>query len=121
KKELLSAGLDGLRKISQKAQDSHIADGLMGEAYQRMGDVFQSIGNYGEARQQYEHAHPIFVKLAQANPSDDGQRLILAKALDKLGDVGVLEGDHDAARKHYTESLRLREALSASGANNIIA
>src|SRR5262249_21377359 len=71
KQELLQTGLDGLRQVAKSAQGSHAIDAMMAEAYERMGDVFQSVGEHAEARQQYEQSHVIRSALARTDPDQD--------------------------------------------------
>ena len=47
----------------------------MAEAYERMGDVFQNVGEHVEARQQYEQAHPIRLALAKSDDRDEAQAI----------------------------------------------
>src|SRR5262249_26329232 len=113
KQDLLRAGLDGLAKVvAESEQSKQGADSMMGEAHQRMGDIFLSLGQYAEARQQYEVSHAIRQELIKTAPGEDEAQRNLALSLHKLGDISLLEGNKDLARQHYGEALKLREALA---------
>ena len=111
KQDLLQTGIDGLKRVAKSAQGSHTTDAMMAEAYERMGDVFQSVGEHAEARQQYEQAHPIRLALAKTDPDQDAAQRNLAKSFSNLGDITYLLGDRPLSQQHYREALRLRQAL----------
>jgi eukaryotic-like serine/threonine-protein kinase len=112
RQELLQIGMDGLRKVAKSAETAHAGDGMMAEAHQRMGDVFQSVGQHAEARQQYEQSHAIRLSLATTDPDRAAAQRNLALSFSKLGDISKLEGNTALARQHYSEALRIREAIS---------
>jgi eukaryotic-like serine/threonine-protein kinase len=116
--DLLRTGLEGLRKVAASAQSSRNADGMMAEAHQRMGDVFQSVGQQAEARQQYEESHKIRLVLAETNPAPPDAQRNLAWSFVKLGDINFLAGEHEQARQQYGEALKIREALVAENREN---
>jgi tetratricopeptide (TPR) repeat protein len=118
KQDLLGTGLDGLRKVAKSAQTSRITDGMMAEAHQRMGDIFQSLGQYAEAREQYEASHEIRQAIAGAAPQHLESQRLLALSFSKLGDIRYLEGNASLARQHYEACLRLRETLAAEHGRN---
>jgi len=112
RQELLQIGVDGLRRVAKSAQTAHVADTMMAEAHQRMGDVFQGVGQHTEARQQYEQSHAIRLALVESDPDQAVAQRNLALSFSKLGDISKLEGNTALARQHYSEALKLREALA---------
>lgn len=114
KQDLLLTGLEGLRKVAKSAQNSQAADGMMAEAHQRMGDMFQSLAQHTDARQEYEKSHSVRLALAQRSPDQNDAQRQLAFSFGKLGDISFLEGDTELARQHYSEARKLREALAAN-------
>jgi serine/threonine-protein kinase len=116
KQDLLGTGLDGLRKVAKSAKSSRAADAMMAEAHQRMGDVFQSVGQHQEAREEYAQSHAIRQQLVSFQAREPEAQRNLALSFSKLGDITYLEGDREQAMQHYREALRLREALAAADA-----
>jgi eukaryotic-like serine/threonine-protein kinase len=114
RQDLLRTGLDGLRKVAASTQSSRGADSMMAEAHQRMGDVFLSVGQHAEGRQQYEASHKIREAIAQMIPAPADAQRNLAFSFHKLGDINLLEGKKELAEQHYGQALRLREALAAA-------
>jgi tetratricopeptide (TPR) repeat protein len=112
KQDLLRTGLDGLRKVAASAKGARRADAMMAEAYQRMGDIFQNLAQHKEAREQYEQSHAIRLELAKTGTAAAHSNLALS--FTKLGDISLLEGDRKLAHQHYSEALRLREALATN-------
>jgi tetratricopeptide (TPR) repeat protein len=86
---------------------------MMAEAHQRMGDIFQSVGQYAEARQQYEQSHFIRQTLARTDSRRNDTQRNLALSFSKLGDISFLEGQTPQAHEHYGQALKLRETIVA--------
>jgi tetratricopeptide (TPR) repeat protein len=78
-----------------------------------MGEIFEKLAEHAEARQQYELSHAIRSELARAGQGSAQAQGSLALSFTKLGDISLLEGHRELAHTHYSQALRLREALLA--------
>src|SRR6185436_9422275 len=63
-------------------------------------------------------AHPIRLALVKTAPDQDAAQRNLAKSFSNLGDITYLLGDRPLSRQHYSEALRLRQALAAKQPEN---
>lgn len=112
KQQLLRGGLDGLQKVTRSAESSGRTDATMAAAHQQMGDLLMSLGQYGEARQEFEVTYTIRQSLANELPADFDRQRELAVARSRLGNISALEADRHVARQHYSAALALREKLA---------
>jgi serine/threonine-protein kinase len=118
KQQLLRGGIEGLQTVMKTPKNTSRSDAIMADAYQQMGDIFQSLGQNQDARQQYEVSYKIRHTLAQAASGQFEPQRELAAAVGKLGDISLLEGNTDAARRHYAEALKIREQIAAQHDQN---
>jgi serine/threonine protein kinase len=113
KRELLETALSGLREVARRGNHAAVADLNMAAAHQRLGKVFLSLGQLGDAQQEYEKAHTILVDLAQKNPDDFQSTRNLSISYNLLGDIRLGQNDKTAALQAYASSLDLRRKLAA--------
>ena len=59
--------------------------------------------------------------VAESDPASSDAQRNLALSFNKLGDISLLEGDRQLAYQHYSQSLKLREALAAQQPENVTA
>jgi serine/threonine-protein kinase len=109
RKELLREALAGLKEVA-RAADTTQADHATIWTLFELGDLFQEIeiGGLTEARKQYEQAHDLARKLAEADPRSAQAQRDLAVSLSRLGDVQFRQGDSKGALASYQESLGIR-------------
>jgi tetratricopeptide (TPR) repeat protein len=106
RKDLLQGALAGLKEVA-RAADTAEADHETIWALVELGDLFGKIeiGGLAEARKQYELAHELARKLAEADPGSAQAQRDLSISLSKLGNVQLEQGDSKAALASYQEAL----------------
>jgi serine/threonine-protein kinase len=114
RKDILKTAMDGLNSVSRSAEGAAFADRSMGVAMQRMGDVYEQMGQTEEALRQYKLSLTLFDRLAPQEPQNDWIPWNRAVSFDKLGGLShEFLGDAAGARDYYQNSLNLRQALAA--------
>jgi tetratricopeptide (TPR) repeat protein len=87
-------------------------------AFDAVGDVFASVGNYGEAASSYEEALKLSNAIAGVTHDNANiQREILSTRL-KIGDVFSLQHRHREALDEYQGAQQIVETLLASNSKN---
>jgi tetratricopeptide (TPR) repeat protein len=115
RKELLNEALAGLKEVA-RAADTTEADHATIWALLELGDIFQQIeiGGLAEARKQYEQAHQLARRLAEADPRSPQAQRDLSVSLERLGDAQVKQGDSQGALASFREALEIhREQAEA--------
>jgi serine/threonine-protein kinase len=114
RKGLLETGMDGLRQVEQAFGKSTLVDRSMGVAYQRLGDIYESVGKTDETMRLYKQSLVVFERLEKEEPDNDWLPWNRAISYDRLGSVSHdFQGDAAAALDYYRKSLALRQALAA--------
>lgn len=117
RQELVSTGMDGLKKIDGLAKDAGTvgqAFRTMGVAHQRMGDILEGKGKTEEAFSKYQLSLEYFERLGKEEPNNDWIPWNFAVSYDKLGAMSQeFHGDAAAARDYFRKSLALRQSLAA--------
>jgi tetratricopeptide (TPR) repeat protein len=119
RKELLAealAGLNGLARAAAAAEANHQTIHTL----LKLGDIFRDIeiGGIGKARSQYEKAHELAARLAEADAENAQAQSDLAISLNSLGDVYRAEGDSGAAMEFYNKSVEIHRKLAQADAND---
>jgi serine/threonine-protein kinase len=84
-------------------------------AHQHLGDLLQRLGQGEEAVKQFRLGHDLAEKIAREQPNSDKARANLVVMLMRLGDTELeLNADARAARAHYENGRRLRQAIAAA-------
>jgi serine/threonine-protein kinase len=115
RKEMIELAIKGLNQVSRSVETAALADRSMGVALQRMGDQLYVLGKTEEALEKYNLSLTIFQKLLADEPDNDWLPWNRAISFDRLGTFAhELKGDVETSRKHFEESMRLREGLLAN-------
>ncbi len=110
KKKLLASAAQGLEKLSRSADRVDVADPAVVELRNRLGDLYQKLGNTTEARREYESAVKIGLAADRKAPSPT-VRLQLARSQASLAALLLGEKDELAARMLARAALALVEPL----------
>jgi serine/threonine-protein kinase len=112
RKDLLAEALAGLKEVARAADTLEADQDTIG-ALLELGDVFAKIeiGGLEEARKQYETAHALARKLAEADPRSAQVQRDLSVSLERLGDVQRRQGESKAALASFQESLQICRRL----------
>ena len=110
---------EALENLRQARGFARRDDPLRANAISSLGDVHVMLAEYGEARERYEQALPIYREI--------GDRLGEANALFGLGDVHVKLAEYETARPYYAQAQpiyreigsRYNEALALSGLGTV--
>jgi tetratricopeptide (TPR) repeat protein len=113
RKGILKTAMDGLKQVSQSVEKAPLADRSMGVALQRMGDVYEQMGQTEEAIRQHRLSLAIFERLEANEPQNDWLPWNRAVSYDKLGTMTHdFHGDATAALDLFKRSLALRQGLA---------
>ena len=114
---LLSFGdVRGAEAAFRRSLEIAVAQGnLWGEVAARngLGDVFQSAGDLGSAKEAYGKGLGIREELAARDPANTGWQRDLSVSFLKIGDVLVAQGDGAGALGAYRKGLGIAEELAA--------
>jgi serine/threonine-protein kinase len=114
RKDVLNTAIAGLQKVEKTIGQSALADRSMGVAMQRMGDIFEQMGQTEETLRLYRQSLVIFERLEKEERDNDWLPWNCAVSFDRLGGVSNdFLGDAVAALDYYQRSLALRKALAA--------
>jgi len=102
--EALTKGSEAVKYFQKAPHKDAMKEG---EALVLMGDVFLEQGEFDAAEQQYQEAISVFGKKAE--------HLLLAKALNGLGEYHYQKSDFKAAEAYHRKALVLREKQSGAG------
>jgi hypothetical protein len=87
RQDLLRNARQGLRQLLREAQRQGNPDSTLVWAHFAMGDVELLLGNTQTARKQYEEAHELARRLAEADPQNAQAQRALSVSFTKLGEV----------------------------------
>jgi Flp pilus assembly protein TadD len=85
--DLLRNARQGLRQLLREAQRQRTPDSTLVWAHLGMGDVERVLGNRQAAHKEYEEAHELARRLAEADRQNAKAQRDLSVSLNKLGDV----------------------------------
>jgi serine/threonine-protein kinase len=113
RKELLAEAEAGLKEVARAVDTSAAADHETIWVLLELGDIFRDLeaGGLLQARRQYEKAHEVAWRLAEADPADAHAQRDLAVCLSSLGDTYRSEGKSEEALKWYQEALGIHRKL----------
>ncbi len=114
RKLLLARALDGLKAVARAADTAAQVDQETIWVHCELGDIFLEIeaGGTTEAKKQYDIAHDLARRIAEADPSSARAQRDLSISYNKLGDVQMQLGDSKAALASYQQSLKIFESLA---------
>jgi tetratricopeptide (TPR) repeat protein len=84
-----------------------------GNAYRRMGEIYDKLGNQPEAERAFLKAHQVLGRLVEEDPFDSDYRSALASAYHRYGFVLHYSARQEEALDAYSQALQLREKLAA--------
>src|SRR6516225_507485 len=70
RKDILKTALDGLKKVSHSAEGAGFADRTIGVAQQKMGDIYEKMGQTEETFNEYNASLKIFERLLVEEPNN---------------------------------------------------
>jgi tetratricopeptide (TPR) repeat protein len=114
RKAVLLRALAGLTEVARTADTVTAIDHQTVWFHFELGDLFFLIEEEGseEAKDWYEKAHGLAVRVQQANPGSTQAEHDLAVAHNKLGDICLRLGESQAARDWYRKGLEVRQRLA---------
>jgi tetratricopeptide (TPR) repeat protein len=119
RKKLLNTAEKGLNKVARNAETAGQIDHAAIQVHFELGDIFLRIdGATLAAREQYETAHALAEKLADADKGDAQAQLDLSVSFIKLGDVRRQLGRTDAVLDSYRRSLDIAQRLADADKGN---
>ncbi|MFM7362614.1 MAG: CHAT domain-containing protein, partial [Cyanobacteriota bacterium] len=83
-------------------------------SYNKMGDLYQALGQGEPARQMYRNSLQIRERLATAEPDRADLQRDLSVSYNKMGDLYRALGQGEPARQMYLNSLQIRERLATA-------
>ncbi len=117
--DLLNTAVDGLKQVARTLNAAPKADRNLFLCYMELGDVFHKTlvgpnggGGLAPAREQYEKANQIALKLAKGDPSSAEAQLDLANSYVSLGFVNLGSGARSIARDAFQRSLEISQKLA---------
>jgi serine/threonine protein kinase/tetratricopeptide (TPR) repeat protein len=114
--ELLGDTLRYYQQFIQRAdQDPRLQTGLA-VAYFKSAELFERLGDQGEALQSYERAANVFQELFDHSATADDTRTKLAMCYNNIGLLRANRGETQAALAAYRKAITLQEGLIADGA-----
>jgi serine/threonine-protein kinase len=112
KAKLLETALDNLDKVAKSDEDARLQGRMMANAYMRMGQLFQQLGQSEKAYTQYQKCHDIIQALAARDPKSDKAQANLAATFTQLGEMSLeLRRDMRASLTYYQKALDIRKLL----------
>jgi serine/threonine-protein kinase len=116
RKALLGRALAGLKEVARAADTAAQADHETIQVYWDLGDIFLEIeeGGTAEAKKQYQAAHDLASRLAEADPGSAIDQRDLSVSYTRLGDVYLELGDSKAALEAYQKALEGFQRLALS-------
>ncbi len=109
RKDIIQLALNSLKNIRDKSETNPLADRNEAVGNQRLGDVYQVVGELQQALQQYDRAHAIADGIRQQHPDDPQHIRNVAALCNKQAQVLERMGRRPEARQRYEEGLRLRQ------------
>jgi serine/threonine protein kinase len=117
RQKLLEQALAGLKKVAQSADKAEGVDHHLSWVHLEIGRlVLNYSGALAEAKKEFDKAHALAQDAYSARPTRD-TRHDLAASYHMLGDVSLLYGQVEAARKYYLQGLELAEVIAADRAD----
>jgi serine/threonine-protein kinase len=112
RKKLLKTAADGLKQVARSAETAGQIDHATIGVHIELGDIsLRTDGATAEARTQYELAHALAARRAEAERDNPEAQRDLAGSLNKLGDVQRQMGEPKAALASYTRSREINQRL----------
>ena len=81
-------------------------------SFNKLGDVYTTLGRTEEALQQFEKGLEIAQRLAQADPSDSQKQRDLSISFNNLGNVYTKLGRTEEALQQFEKGLEIRQRLA---------
>ncbi len=108
--DLFQAMRKHLVELAKEMENTELTSFGLASAHQQMGDVFRNLGMATEALAQFQQAHDLVKKGADAKPDDDRGRANTAVMRLRLGDMEIaLRGDVPRTIGHYQNALKLQK------------
>lgn len=112
RKDLLQLALSYYQRfLQQRANDPRVQDELAAALF-RIGLITEVLQSPAEALPSYEQARQMQVTLLALRPGDPARLEALGNTLNALGTVWVKKQDYAAARREYSEAVRIRTLLA---------
>ena len=122
KQSLLTIAVEKLTKVARDVGNANLIDKEMARAHQRMGRLFEDLGQTSLALERHQKTHEIIEALALETPNDPiATNRNPAATRNKLGDMYVRLGDPAKARQYYQTALELRMEWSQSAPDELAA
>ena len=106
---LLEGMLPFYDRLARQSADNDSLRARTAEANRRLGSIHQRLGQFAEAKNDYQRAAELYQKLRSGSPSDPALRLDLARVYNELGRIHATQQQPDLARKSHEEALALLE------------
>ena len=113
RKDLLETALDGLDRVAKKAGTESKMQGMMADAYLKMGIVLNEFGKSKEAGNYFERCYDLTTAELRKHPDDDLLKERLALSFTFLGEL-KLKAPRDVQKtfEYYDEAFQLREDIA---------
>ncbi len=109
RKEIVELAMNSLGRVRDESEAGVLADRDQAVGHQRLGGIYQVVGQLEEAKHQYELASKILTAILEKHPDDPQHiRNVAAIAMRRASVLDRL-GDRPQARSLYEEALALRK------------
>ena len=113
RKEIIDLAMKSLEKVRDASEGNVLADRNQAVGYQRLGGIYEVVGQLDEARKQYELAATILRQILRQHPKDPEHLRNVAAIDNRLASVLDRLGRRREARTLYATSLDLRKQWDA--------
>src|SRR5262249_29596914 len=111
--KLLDNALEGLDKVAKSDEDARLVGQGTANAYMRLGQLYQQLGQSEKAYAQFQKCHEIIQALAAKDPDGQTARSNLAATYTVLGEMSLeLRRDMAASLDYYQKALAIRQDLA---------
>ncbi len=111
RQKLLSYALSGLEAVAGAADTAREASRSQFRTHLELGEMFTLLGS-PRAADEFQSAHEIALRLAQADPDSTQAQRDLSVSYNKLGDVERKLGEMFQAKEYFEEGLAISRVLA---------
>jgi serine/threonine-protein kinase len=99
--------------LAQRIEGQGISPFAQAALHQRLGDLFRKLGQFDDARREFQQAYDRTARVAQDQPNNDVARANLGVMLLRLGEMSLDQaGDAARARDEFDRAWKLQEGIA---------
>src|SRR5262249_36367902 len=111
--DLLSMVRKEMVPIAERIEGQHVSAFAFATMHQRLGDLFLRLGQFDDARGEFQQGYYGIARVAKDHPGNDLARANLGVMLLRLGDMALEQaGDAARARDEFDRAWKLQEEIA---------